>query len=162
MKLLSIGRGYGKRFTFESAARNVNDHFFWSDSYAEGFGFAPHEVIPGLMFKIMAGDEEIGTALVKKANKPQVEIEMVMLPDGGVLKRLRIEIVCHLEVGTGVTRACRVSGTAVVIRKGLNEVARVDRIEGPGLDSQLHTALRYIPGEMVFIALKHQKHLKNY
>ena len=73
MKLLSIGRGYGKRFTFESSTRNVNDHFFWSDSYAEGFGFAPHEVIPGLMFKIFAGDDEIGTALVKKANKPQVK-----------------------------------------------------------------------------------------
>ncbi len=85
-----------------------------------------------------------------------------MLPDGGVLKRLRIEIVCHLEVGTGVTRACRVCGTAVVIRKGPREMARVDRIEAPGLDSQLHTALRHISGEMTFVALEHQKFLKNY
>jgi len=84
---------------------------------------------------------------------------MVMLPDGGVLKRLRIEIICHLEVGTGITRNCRVCGTAVVIRKGLNEVARVDRIEGPGLDSQLYTSLRTTPGEMTFVALNHQKFL---
>jgi hypothetical protein len=71
-KLLSVGRGYGKRFTFESCSRNDNDNYFWSDSYPEGFGFEPRSVFEGHRFRIFAGDEEIGVAIVKKASKPQV------------------------------------------------------------------------------------------
>ncbi|CAG7734701.1 unnamed protein product [Allacma fusca] len=156
LKLLSIGRGYGKRFTFDSDCRNENENYFWSDSYLEGFGFAPHEIFTGMKFKIRAGaawSEDLGIAIVKKAEKPQVEIEMVILPNGGILKRLRVEIVCYMEVGTGVTRAGRVCGTAVVIRKDMNSDARVERIENPGLDSQLSPNLRHIPGEMVFVAV---------
>jgi hypothetical protein len=161
VKLRTIGRGYGKRFTFESASKNGNDQYFWSDSYVEGFGFAPHEVFPGMFFKIFAGEDElIGTALVKKADKPQEEIETVVLPNGGVLKRLRVEIICHLEVGTGVTRACRVSGTAVVIRISETGCAKVVRIESPGFDCQLHTTLRHFAGEIVFV-YEGQKYIPN-
>lgn len=72
LNLLSIGRGYGKRFTFESTSKNNNENYFWSDSYPEGFGFAPQAVFEGHRFRIFVGDEEIGVAVVKKASKPQV------------------------------------------------------------------------------------------
>ena len=75
LKLLTVGRGYGKRFTFDDDCRNDNQHYFWSDSYLEGFGFAPHEIFAGQKFRICAGagmSEELGIAIVEKANQPQV------------------------------------------------------------------------------------------
>ena len=75
LKLLSIGRGYGKRFTFDDECKNDNQNYFWSDSYLEGFGFAPHEIFAGQKFRIFAGagmSEELGIAIVEKANRPQV------------------------------------------------------------------------------------------
>ena len=74
LKLLSVGRGYGKRFTFESKTKNTNEHYFWSDSYNEGFGFAPHEVVCGQRFKLITNEnnQELGIAVVKKDDLPQV------------------------------------------------------------------------------------------
>lgn len=72
LKLLSVGRGYGKKFSFESENRNSNTNYFWSDSYPEGFGFTPKAVFEGHRFRILAGEDEIGVATVRKATSPQV------------------------------------------------------------------------------------------
>lgn len=160
-KLLSIGRGYGKRFTFDSSDKNENNNYFWSDSYPDGFGFAPHEVFPGHSFRILAGEQEMGIAIVKKANKPQREIEMSLLPGGGVLKRFRVEVLCSMEMGEKViTRACTVVGTAIVVKTGPKDGAVLQRIEAPGLDTELYKSFRDVPGELTFIASSHQKYLK--
>jgi len=87
---------------------------------------------------------------------------MVHLPGGGVLKRLRIDVNCQMEVRTVVTRACRVCGTAVVVRRNLNGPSRVEQIESPGLDTELSRNFRHIPGEVKFVAFEHQKYLKEH
>jgi hypothetical protein len=87
---------------------------------------------------------------------------MIQLPGGGVMKRLRIDVNCSMEVGKVVTRACRVCGIAVVVRKSMNAPAVVERIESPGLDTELNKNLRHIPGEMKFVAFDHQKYLKDH
>jgi hypothetical protein len=86
---------------------------------------------------------------------------MVQLPGGGVLKRFRIDVNCSMEVRSVVTRACRVCGIAVVVRKGLNAPAKLEMIESPGLDTELNRNFRYIPGEVKFVAFDHQKYLKD-
>ncbi|XP_021960303.1 uncharacterized protein LOC110856156 isoform X2 [Folsomia candida] len=156
LNLLSIGRGYGKRLTFDSTSKNNNENYFWSDSYPEGFGFAPQAVFEGHRFRIFVGEEEIGVAVVKK-----VEIQMVILPGGGVLKSFRIDVTCCMNVRSVITRACRVCGTAVVVRKSLNSPAKLETIESPGLDTELSKNFRYIPGEVKFVAFEHQKYLKD-
>ncbi|ODN05800.1 hypothetical protein Ocin01_00893 [Orchesella cincta] len=159
LKLISLGRGYGKKFTFESDVRNSNGNYFWSDSYPEGFGFTPKAVFEGHRFKILAGEDEIGVAVVRKATIPQIEIETVLLPGGGIQKRLRIEVSCLLQIGTVTTRASRVCGTAVIVRKTINGTAVVKKIESPGLDTQLSANLRHIPGELSFVAFRHQQYV---
>lgn len=78
LKLLSLGRGYGKKFTFECENRNSNGNYFWSDSYLEGFGFTPKAVFEGHRFRILAGcGDEIGVATVRKAPIPQVRVSQI-------------------------------------------------------------------------------------
>jgi len=161
LPLLSIGRGYGKRFTFDSSHKNANDNFFWSDSYPEGFGFAPQAVFEGHRFRIFVGDDQIGTAVVTKASKPQEELQMVQLPEDGVLKRFRVDVNCSMDVRNVTTRSCRVCGTAVVVRRnGPDSPSRLEMIEDVGLDTELCKNFRYIPGEVKFIAFEYQKYLR--
>lgn len=89
----------------------------------------------------------------------QLEIETVLLPGGGIQKRLRIEVSCRLQIGLVVTRASRVCGTAVIVRKTVNGTAVVKKIENPGLDTQLNAIIRHIPGELSFVAFRHQQYV---
>jgi len=40
LTLQSIGRGYGKRITFEGETLNSNNNYFYSDTHPAGFGFS--------------------------------------------------------------------------------------------------------------------------
>lgn len=83
----------------------------------------------------------------------------MLLPGGGIQKRLRIEVSCILRIGTVTTRASKVCGTAVIVRKTASGTACVKKIENPGLDTQLNSILRHIPGELSFVAFRHQQYV---
>lgn len=52
--LLSIGRGYSRRLTFEADTNTLNDNsnYFWSDSSPHGFAFELEVVSPGDKFTL--------------------------------------------------------------------------------------------------------------
>ena len=54
LRLLSIGRGYSRRLTFQadSSTLNNNNNYFWSDSRPEGFAFELEVVSPGDKFTL--------------------------------------------------------------------------------------------------------------
>jgi hypothetical protein len=54
LQLLSIGRGYSKRLTFEADTNtlNNNSNYFWSDSSPDGFAFELEVVSPGDKFTL--------------------------------------------------------------------------------------------------------------
>lgn len=49
MELISIGRGYSKRLTFEASPGllNNNNNYFWTDSMPFGYAFQVHVVSVG-------------------------------------------------------------------------------------------------------------------
>ena len=72
LKLESIGKGYGKRITFESDDILENDNFFWSDSHEAGFMFSPEILSGDEAFQVMdTKGKTIGTFSVDSVNKHQ-------------------------------------------------------------------------------------------
>lgn len=66
LTLLSIGRGYARRFTFERT-ESSNDNYFWSDNRPEGFAFELEAISVGDKFTLFDVDEQPqGTAEVIK------------------------------------------------------------------------------------------------
>lgn len=51
LTLLSIGRGYGKRITFESESLLYSDNYFYSDSCQDGYGFTIEALSVGDYFR---------------------------------------------------------------------------------------------------------------
>lgn len=69
LTLISIGRGYSRRFTFEANNNclNENENYFWSDSRPEGFAFELEIVSDGDKFTIFdANHEAQGTMEIVK------------------------------------------------------------------------------------------------
>uniref|UniRef100_A0A1Y1KYC3 Uncharacterized protein n=1 Tax=Photinus pyralis TaxID=7054 RepID=A0A1Y1KYC3_PHOPY len=59
LTLKSIGRGYARRFTFESdKGRFNNENYFWSDNRPEGFGFELELVSDGDKFTVFDANHE--------------------------------------------------------------------------------------------------------
>lgn len=50
LTLQSIGRGYGKRITFNSDSSLYNDNYFYSDTCEEGYGFTIEAISVGDQF----------------------------------------------------------------------------------------------------------------
>lgn len=73
--LKSIGKGYGKRLTFHSAAIE-NDNFFWSDSNPdEGFAFSIQVIFEGDKFNVLDrhGRKVAETQLTDVGNEQDIE-----------------------------------------------------------------------------------------
>ena len=51
LRLVSIGRGYGKRISFEGKTKIDTDNFFYSDTNAEGWGFTIEAISAGEKFR---------------------------------------------------------------------------------------------------------------
>lgn len=135
LTLQSIGRGYGKRLTFESASLNQNENYFWSDTNPEGYGFTIQAVSPGETFTIHNNVEEIGRAQVFRADLPQVEENTTTL-DGAVVKRVRVILTCDVSFHGQQDHTLVCTGTAILVRKG--RIARVQEIEEVAVSSQMN------------------------
>ena len=72
LKLESIGKGYGKRITFESDDILENSNFFWSDSHEEGFAFSPELLSRGDVFQVVdAQRKSTGIFSIENVNEEQ-------------------------------------------------------------------------------------------
>lgn len=76
LKLISIGMGYAKRLTFEPDSLLRPDNYLWSDNHPDGLGLEPRAVHKDMRFQIVAGDQELGSATVFRADMPQREEKM--------------------------------------------------------------------------------------
>ncbi|XP_077977064.1 uncharacterized protein LOC144432674 [Glandiceps talaboti] len=101
LRLQSIGKGYGKRFTFASKCLNANKNYFWSDSHNEGYAFSIQVVFNHEEFGIYdAQQRHIGRAVVEFVSDAQNEIEHVE-KDGAFEKTVRVTMRCNVDIKCG-------------------------------------------------------------
>ncbi|XP_075741385.1 uncharacterized protein LOC119180931 isoform X3 [Rhipicephalus microplus] len=95
LHLESVGRGYGKRITFEAppGGLNENDNFFYSDTIAQGYGFAPVAVQVGDRFRVQDSEgEECGDLVLDELLGEQTEVSCdVRKEDGAIVKDIVVE-----------------------------------------------------------------------
>ena len=92
LTLMSIGKGYGKRLTFESFDVLENDNYFWSDSHPEGFAFSLCVVDAGQTFDLCSNEDfrEIGSVVFEGIDNAQQEVSSQVLPDGTIVKKVKV------------------------------------------------------------------------
>lgn len=67
LELASIGRGYGKRITFESDSCCHNDNYFYSDTNTSGYGFRLHAIEEGQKFTLRdSADHAVGFCTISQ------------------------------------------------------------------------------------------------
>jgi len=137
--LKSIGRGYGKRITFDSDRLNHNNNYFWSDSFYDGLGFSIQVVFVGMDFVIEdQNGAAIGRARITKADVPQVEEDQVIKGES-ISKRVRVDIICNITFDhEEEVRTLRVNGLAIVDKSRWQPQAQVTSIVNIGIASQLY------------------------
>jgi len=137
--LKTIGRGYGKRITFDSDRLNSNNNYFWSDSFYDGLGFSIQVVFVGMNFIIEdQNGAAIGRAQITKADLPQVEEDHLVLGEN-ISKRVRVDIICNITFDhEEEVRTLRVNGLAIVEKSRWQPQARVTSIVNIGIASQLY------------------------
>ncbi|XP_068220230.1 uncharacterized protein [Palaemon carinicauda] len=120
LRLVSIGKGYGKRLTFASDSHNENSNYFYSDTNPEGFGFSIKLVQEDEKFTLRdANDTPIATAEVAKLMGPQKEIGQRFLEDNSVEKRARVSMVCkvhYFNLPQAEPKLILITGVAVSIK----------------------------------------------
>jgi len=137
--LKTVGRGYGKRITFDSDRLNSNANYFWSDSFYDGLGFSIQVVFDGMDFVIEDQNGAIiGRARIIEADVPQVE-EHQSIKGDHISKRVRVDIICNITFDhEEVVRTLRVNGLAIVEKSRWQPQARVTSIVNIGIASQLY------------------------
>ncbi|KAK6617808.1 hypothetical protein RUM43_014036 [Polyplax serrata] len=144
LQLLSIGRGYSRRLTFEadgSTTLNDNSNYFWADSRSEGFGFELHVVGTGDKFmihdpsRLVAGTLEIIDIQVAQDRDPhdqghQEEVSQKVLKEATTEKRVKVKAMCKIEWfdDSGTTVLQPISGLAVAVKKRGSGKAVLSRI----------------------------------
>uniref|UniRef100_A0A023FCL6 Uncharacterized protein n=1 Tax=Amblyomma cajennense TaxID=34607 RepID=A0A023FCL6_AMBCJ len=95
LRLESVGRGYGKRITFEAppGGLNENDNFFYSDTIAQGYGFAPIAVQVGDRFRVQDSQgDACGDLVLDELVGEQTELSCdVVKEDGSIVKEIAVD-----------------------------------------------------------------------
>ena len=101
MTLVSIGKGYGKRLTFESFDVLENDNYFWSDSIPEGFAFSISVVDAGQKFDLCTIEDsrEIGSVVLEEVDAAQHEICSKVKSDGTIVKKVKVAMEAFFRYG---------------------------------------------------------------
>ncbi|CAN7986296.1 unnamed protein product [Ixodes hexagonus] len=101
LTLESVGRGYGKRITFQAGpgGLNDNDNYFYSDTIAQGYGFSPVAVEVGDRFRIRDSDSEepCGDLLVAELLRDQSEISTEVLQDGTIERQIKVSFYAKFQ-----------------------------------------------------------------
>ncbi|GFG29966.1 hypothetical protein Cfor_11751 [Coptotermes formosanus] len=121
LRLLSIGRGYSRRLTFQADSNtlNNNSNYFWSDSRPEGFAFELEVVSPGDKFTLQdTNHTAAGTLEILQNSAPREEVSQVVLSDGSIEKRVRLCALCKVEwFGNGLSvTVVPIQGLAVAVK----------------------------------------------
>ncbi|XP_064461353.1 uncharacterized protein LOC135371214 [Ornithodoros turicata] len=139
LRLDSIGRGYGKRLTFEptGSSLNENDNFFYSDTIAQGFGFSPIAIEVGEKFRVrhVKSEEYCGELVCSEIARPQEEISSTASDNRRVEKEIKVNFYAKFQsVSSRLLdrqlpwHKVRVSGVAVLVKEAKMPVAVLDRI----------------------------------
>ncbi|KAB0792086.1 hypothetical protein PPYR_14047 [Photinus pyralis] len=118
LTLKSIGRGYARRFTFESdKGRFNNENYFWSDNRPEGFGFELELVSDGDKFTVFdANHEAQGTLEILRIKGAQIELSSEVVPEG-IKKKAKINFTGKVEFyETGVAKPMPMFGVATCVK----------------------------------------------
>ncbi|XP_050545159.1 uncharacterized protein LOC126907709 isoform X2 [Daktulosphaira vitifoliae] len=100
LELLSIGRGYSRRLTFEASPGllNENDNYFWTDSMPSGYAFQVYVVSVGDNFTVYdANNVAVATLEVTKVQGAQKEITHEISEKGEVIKQVEVNMLCKVE-----------------------------------------------------------------
>lgn len=137
--LESVGRGYGKRITFEAATGelNENDNFFYSDTIGQGYGFSPVAVEQGDRFRIRdaASEESCGDLVVTDLLRDQTEISTELQDNGSIEKRLRVHFYAKFQSVSNklldkqlVWNRVKISAVAILIKPRRASRAHLERL----------------------------------
>ncbi|KAL0268425.1 UNVERIFIED_CONTAM: hypothetical protein PYX00_010378 [Menopon gallinae] len=134
LRLLSIGRGYSRRLTFEpdqNTSLNDNENYFWADSRTDGFGFELQTINVGDKFMIHDASHIVaGTIEIISVQEPQEEVSQKTGKDGIIEKRARVKAMGKVEWfdDSGTTILLPMSGIAVCVKQKNRDKASVTRI----------------------------------
>ncbi|OQR69302.1 hypothetical protein BIW11_01874 [Tropilaelaps mercedesae] len=144
MLLESVGRGYGKRITFESESYNEPRNYFYSDTAPEGYAFAPIAIRVGDQLDILPisgaahGEKSCGRLQVINLTRPQHEIAMWLGDDSRTLwKSFEVHFTAKVLSATDLLLSCRVRswtsidcvGVCHVVRKRSSKRAEIDHVD---------------------------------
>ncbi|XP_018008321.1 uncharacterized protein LOC108666024 [Hyalella azteca] len=161
LKLVSIGRGYGKRITFESDSAICNEHYFYSDTHSAGYGFRLVAVEQGAKFTLKDGcGNAMGFATVIETLEEMEEChEVTSLKQ--VQKLVKVTLLCNVEnlKDFGGYEQKTVEGTAVLLREKASGPAVLEEIINCSIESEnVHFTL--VPGvdekERIFFVSSNQ------
>ncbi|VVC32409.1 Hypothetical protein CINCED_3A007196 [Cinara cedri] len=100
LELLSIGRGYSRRLTFEASPGllNDNENYFWTDSMPSGYAFQVHVVSIGDNFTVYdANNVAVAKLEVTKIASAQKEIKHEVTKNDEVEKNVEVSMLCKVE-----------------------------------------------------------------
>lgn len=142
--LENIGRGYGKRITFESASKNEPSNYFYSDTAPEGYAFSPVAVCVHDQLDILPmqgsshAEKSCGRLQVTNITRPQQEIRTWLAEDRKSLwKTFEVHFSAKVLSATEKLLSCRVRswtsidcvGICHMVRKRGAKRAEIDHID---------------------------------
>lgn len=138
LTLMSMGKGYGKRLTFESSDVLSNDNYFWSDSHPEGFAFSVQAVEAGQSFDMYDdSSREAGRVVLEQVDAGQTLVSSEVLDDGTMVKKVQVvaEVLLHYSadphglMSLHSEEALQISGIATLARPPRSRKAVLKSIE---------------------------------
>lgn len=138
LRLDSVGRGYGKRITFEAppGGLNENDNYFYSDTIAQGYGFAPIAVQVGDRFRVEDSQGEVcGDLLLDELVGEQTELSGGVAEDGALFKEIAVDFYASFLCVNNklldrqlVWNRVRLSGVASLVKPRKATEARLEKL----------------------------------
>lgn len=150
--LESVGRGYGKRISFESASKNEPNNYFYSDTSPEGYAFSPVairvqdelDILP-MQGTMSTGEKSCGRLQVTNLTRPQLEIRTWLGDDGRSLwKSFEVHFTAKVLSATARLLSCRVRSWTSIDCVGICHMVRrrgVKRAEIDHIDLKVGSCL---------------------
>jgi len=150
--LEAIGRGYGKRLSFQGDTAMENDNYFWSDSQPDGFAFCIQSIFPEMYFRIENDEDKVvGNATVFRTDIPEVEESSTVLPDGSIQKIIIVDFTTHMNlVNCTDEKMVRVSGKSTVLKPKRTPKSKIVSVEILGMDCEMNKAFVRQGGKLTF------------
>lgn len=138
LRLDSVGRGYGKRLTFEAPLGGLNDNenFFYSDTIAQGYGFAPVAVQVGDRFAVEdSKGDACGDLVLDELFGEQTELSSEVAEDGAIVKQVAVDFYARFLCVNNklldrqiVWNRVRLSAVASLVKPRRAREARLERL----------------------------------